>query len=194
MNSIKNYILAGMVALSATSCNDFLTTTPYDALSPSTTWKTEEDAQKFVVGCYDGWESGETLLYLDCMSDFGYNNFPWEGWTNIANGTLSPADPGASYYSFGTINRCNEFLANADNATEVSEADRAIYKAQVRFIRAYKYYILTVNYGDVPLIKENFASPEEAKVPRDSQADVRKFIEDELAAVIGVLPAAYSGG
>ncbi len=187
----KIIYLIAIVALFNACSESFLDTTPHDALSPTTFWKTKKDLDLALTGCYNGFEDGGSLMYRECGSDNGYNNFPWEGWTNVGNGKLTPADPGASYYGFGTINRCNEFLANADNATAVSESDRTIYKAQVRFIRAYNYYVLTVNYGDVPLITENFASPEEAKVPRDPQSTVRKFIEDELAAVIAVLPDSY---
>lgn len=187
------YLIATIALLNA--CGEsFLDTNPNDALSPSTFWKSKNDLDLALTGCYSEFESGDNQFYRDCGSDNAYNNFPWEGWTNIGNGLLSAAEPGASYYGFATINRCNEFLANADNATAVSEADRAIYKAQVRFIRAYKYYILTVNYGDVPLITENFDNPEEAKVPRDAQSVIQKFIEDELTAVIGILPESYSGG
>ena len=187
----KIIYLIALVALFNACGESFLDTAPHDALSPSTFWKTKKDLDLALTGCYNGFEDGGSLMYRDCGSDNGYNNFPWEGWTNVGNGKLNAADPGASYYGFRTINRCNEFLANVDNATEVSEADRTIYKAQVRFIRAYSYYVLTVNHGDVPLITTNFASPEEAKVPRDPQATIRKFIEDELTAVIGVLPASY---
>jgi len=186
------YLLGIVVIFSA--CDDsFLDTAPNDALSPSTFWKSKKDLDLALTGCYNGFESGSSIMYRDAGSDNAYNNFPWEGWTNIGNGKLSPADPGASYYGFGTINRCNEFLANVDNATAVSEEERAIYKAQVRFIRAYKYYILTTNYGDVPLIQENFATPEEAKVPRDSQDEIRTFIENELTSAIAMLPESYSG-
>jgi hypothetical protein len=187
------YLLGIVVTLSA--CDDsFLETAPNDALSPSTFWKNEKDLELALTGIYNGFESGGSLMYRDAGSDNAYNNFPWEGWTNIGNGNVSAADPGASYYNFGTINRSNEFLENVDKATEVSEEKRAIYKAQVRFIRAYNYYVLTTNYGDVPLITENFATPEEAKVPRDSREIIRKFIEDELKDVIGVLPESYPGG
>ena len=190
----KLIYLLGIVVI-FTACDDsFLDTAPEDALSPTTFWKSQKDLDLALTGVYSGFEDGGSLMYRDCGSDNAYNNFPWEGWTNVGNGKLSPADPGASYYGFGTINRCNEFLKNVDNATVVSEADRAIYKAQVRFIRAYNYYILTTNYGDVPLITQNFATPEDAKVPRDSQEVIRTFIEDELNAVIGVLPESYSGG
>ena len=186
------YLIAIVAILNACS-ESFLDTAPNDALSPSTFWKSKKDLDLALTGCYNAYESGGNQYYRECGSDNGFNNFPWEGWTNIGNGQLSAADPGASYYGFATINRCNEFLANVDNATAVSEEDRAIYKAQVRFIRAYKYYILTINYGDVPLIEQNFANPEEAKVSRDPQSVIRKFIEDELTAVIGVLPVSHPG-
>ncbi len=185
------YLIAVVILLSACD-SSFLDTTPNDALSPSTFWKTKKDLDLALTGCYNEYESGGGQFYRECGSDNAYNNFPWEGWTNIGNGKLSAADPGESYYKFSTINRCNEFLANVDNATDVSEADREIYKAQVRFIRAYKYYILTINYGDVPLFKENFAHPYEAKVARNPQSEVREFIENELESVIKVLPVSYS--
>jgi hypothetical protein len=151
-----------------TSCNaDFLNTVPKDALSPATFWKTQKDLNLALTGCYSSFEDGYSILYRDCGSDNAYNNFPWEGWTNIGNGTLSSADPGSSYYNFTTINRCNEFIDNCDNATAVSEDVRKIYKAQAQFIRAYNYYKLTINYGDVPLIVHNFTTPKEAQIVRN---------------------------
>lgn len=185
------YLIAITVVFSA--CEEsFLDTAPHDALSPSTFWKTKKDLDLAITGCYNEYQGFSSILYRDCGSDNAYNNFPWEGWTNIGNGILSAADPGASYYSFTTINRCNEFLENCDNATAVPEADRTIYKAQARFLRAYKYYNLTVNYGDVPLITENFDKPEDAKVPRNPQSEVRTFIEDELNDIINILPETYA--
>jgi starch-binding outer membrane protein, SusD/RagB family len=70
MKSLKKYIFAGVALTLMASCSDFLDTLPSDALTPETTWKTEQDAQKFLIGCYDGWEKGEELLYMDCASDF----------------------------------------------------------------------------------------------------------------------------
>ena len=45
MKRLLVYALAGLT-LAGTSCSDFLETVPNDALSPSTTWKTEDDAAK----------------------------------------------------------------------------------------------------------------------------------------------------
>ena len=46
----KIYIVLSLIFLLATSCSDFLDTFPKDALSPSTTWQTEDDAEKFLIG------------------------------------------------------------------------------------------------------------------------------------------------
>lgn len=62
MKRVLVYMLAGM-ALVGTSCSDFLDTIPHDALSPSTTWQTEKDAEKFLIGCYDGWADETGILY-----------------------------------------------------------------------------------------------------------------------------------
>jgi hypothetical protein len=192
MKRLKNYILAGIAVLSFSSCNDFLDTVPKDALSPSTTWQTEEDAQEFAIGCYDGWEDGAAILYMDCGSDFGYNNFPWEGFTNIGNGTMSPGDPGWSFYDFSTVRKCNTFLENVDKIKFASDAAKKDLVAQVRAIKAYSYFIMNFMYGGVPIIG-NYQSAEEAQVPRNTEEEVKKLVYDELDALIpdlNVTPAA----
>lgn len=182
MRRLKIYILTGVAAILA-SCSDFLDTIPHDALSPVTTWKTEEDAQKFVVGCYDGWEDGGTLLYMDCASDFGYNNFSWEGYRSLGDGSATPASPGNSFYNFSIIRRCNTFMENID---KIEFADAAVKKdliAQVRAIRAYRYFVMNFLYGGVPII-DSYNSAQEAQVPRDTEEKVKQYVYDELDALI----------
>ena len=196
MKNYKQYIFAGLtlLSLSLTSCDDFLDTAPNDALTPSKTWKTESDVNKFLTGCYDFFQPAISLVYWDAGSDFGYNNFPWEGFTCIGNGTMTPSNPGArpdpawrggymDLYDFQTIRRCNTLLANVDKATFSSEAVKKDMVAQCRFIRAYRYFVMTNRYGGVPII-DNYSTAQEAQVPRSSEADVHKYIKDELAAVI----------
>lgn len=182
MRRLKIYILTGVAAM-FTSCSDFLDTIPHDALSPATTWKTEDDAQKFVVGCYDGWEDGGNILYMDCTSDFGYNNFPWEGFTPLGNGTLTPASPGNSFYDFKIIRRCNTFMENIDKIEFANAAVKKDLIAQVRTIRAYRYFVMNFLYGGVPII-DSYTSAQEAQVPRDTEAKVKQYIFDELDASI----------
>ena len=171
--------------LITTSCSDFLDTAPYDALSPATTWKTEADAEKFLVGCYDGWISSGNILYWDCASDFGYNNFSWEGWKAAGNGTMSSSMDGGvpNFYDFSKIRGCNDFLTNIANVPFENEAKKKDMIAQVKVIRALDYFEKNWNYGGVPII-ESFESAEEAMVPRNTEAEVNEFIENELDEAI----------
>ena len=179
MIHFKHYITMGAALLLTASCSDFLDTAPLDALSPSTTWKTEADAQKFAIGCYDGWEDGGRLLYMDCASDYGYNNFQWEGYKSFANGDMTEANAGANFYDYTIIRRCNTFLANVEGIEFADEAVKKDLIAQVRVLRAYRYFLMNWLYGGVPII-DNYDSATEAQVPRDTEEDVRTFIETEL--------------
>ncbi len=191
MKRLSTYLLVG-VALLSTACSDFLDTAPHDALSPATTWKTESDAESFVVGCYNGlWNPG-SLLYMDCGSDIGYNNFPWEGYRNWGNGSLSSSDPGASFYSFTNIRRCNTVLDNIDNVTFTTDGKKADLVAQAKAIRAYCYFRMNWFYGGVPIIG-SYNTAEEAQVPRNTEAEVRAQIAkdlDEALAGISTEPSA----
>ncbi len=188
MKRFKNYIVLGMAALLGTSCSDFLDVTPKDALSPSTTWQTETDAEKFAIGCYDGWEDGTQLLYFDCGSDYGFNNFSWEGYRPWGDGTLTATNTGASLYSFTTIRRCNTFMENIDAIPFTDEATKNDLIAQVRFLRAYQYFKMNWWYGGVPII-DNYESAEEAQVPRNTEEEVRTFVEQELDEITPMLNA-----
>ncbi len=186
MKHFKNYILLGMAALLGTACSDFLDVSPKDALSPSTTWQSEDDAEKFAIGCYDGWESGDQIVYFDCGSDFGYNNFSWEGYRPWGDGTLTAASPGTTLYDFTTIRRCNTFMENIDDIEFTSEATKNDLIAQVRFLRAYNYFKMNWWYGGVPII-DNYETAQEAQVPRNTEDEVRAFVEQELDEITSML-------
>lgn len=186
MKRLLVYILVGMSVLGITSCSDFLDTVPHDALSPATTWQTEDDAQKFLVGCYDGWADANEILYLDCGSDFGYNNFQWESWKTIGNGSMSAANEVYNLYSFSMIRRCNTFLENIDKVEFSDESVKNDMIGQVRTIRAYQYFDKNWWYGGVPII-ENYETAEEAQVARNTEDEVKQFIYDELDAAIPLL-------
>lgn len=189
MKRIITYMLAGASLLPMASCSDFLDTVPHNALAPSNTWKTEDDAHKFLIGCLDGWFSTGDIFFGDCLADFGYNNFPWDNWQFIANGTISPGEEDVKdYYQFGRIRRCNDFLANIEKVSFADESKKNDMKAQVMTIRAFKYFNMNWVYGGVPII-DSYASREEAMVPRNTEEEVNKFIEDELDKAIPMFQA-----
>lgn len=182
----KNSFLLACLTLLASSCDDFLDTIPGDALSPATTWKTENDARKFLVGCYDGWIDDSEILYWDCASDFGFNNFIHEGFRLVGNGDISPSRVGADFYDFSTIRRCNDFLENIKPVEFKNEEDKEDLIGQVTLIRAYRYFVMNQIYGGVPII-ESYLTAEDAKVPRNSEEEVKQFIYDEVDKAVRCL-------
>ncbi|MDR0699784.1 MAG: RagB/SusD family nutrient uptake outer membrane protein [Tannerella sp.] len=177
------FIYISAVLMLCCSCSDFLDTYPYDALSPATTWKTEDDAEKFLIGCYDGWIWGEGFLYWDCASDIGFSYHTHEGWRVIGDGTLTAANPGSSSYSYTRIRRCLTLLENIELIPFTDEKRKKDIIAQARVILAYDYFKMNFWYGGVPVISL-FKDAEEAKAPRNTEAEVKDYIYKEIDAAV----------
>ncbi|MEG1635718.1 MAG: RagB/SusD family nutrient uptake outer membrane protein, partial [Rikenellaceae bacterium] len=107
----------------------------------------------------------------------------WEGYTHIGDGSFTPGDPGSGFYDYSIVRRCNEFLDKVPAIKFGNDADKKDLIAQVRFIRLYKYFMMNWHYGGVQII-ENYQTAEEAQIPRNTEAQVKKFIDDEMALVL----------
>ncbi|HEY0175661.1 MAG TPA: RagB/SusD family nutrient uptake outer membrane protein, partial [Pedobacter sp.] len=87
------------------------------------------------------------------------------------------------------ITVANEFLRESTpeklasrNITGTAATDIAAYRAEVRFLRAYQYWVLMDLFGNPPFITEDNAigkvSPQQIK-----RADLYKYVESELLAI-----------
>ena len=186
------YILAGIILL--TSCKkDFLDRQPLDEYSESSLWSNAKDAQTALNGCYSGWEDADRIVYMDCASDNAYNQWPWEGYTALGNmQLLTPTNTGAGMWDFGTIQRCNWFLANVD-VTPMDDNLKARMKAEARFLRAYKYFSAAQVYGDYPLVLKQLTTAEANEVKRTPKTEIMDFVIKELGEIAPNLPTSYSG-
>ena len=192
---MKNIIIISSFAIIALcSCNnDFLDRQPLDEYSESSLWTSDKDAEAALNGCYNRWEDGGWIFYIDCASDNAYNPYPWEGYSMMGNASqLTPNNTGVNKWNFRTIQRSNWFLANVDK-TPMDEDLKTRMKGEARFLRAYRYYLMSQLYGDVPLVLTNIAPEEASAVTRNPKAEVVKFVEDELAAIAPDLPESYTG-
>lgn len=199
MNKIS-YVCILLVVLS-TACNDkFLDVTPKNELSDLTFWKSEDDAELALNGCYSNWENYTNITLFDGASDNAYekSNF---GFMKFGTGTLTPATysqtgswvdrlydvhyVSCAWFSYSQIRKYNNFLVNIDKVNmDADKKDR--YKAEVRFLRAYDYFWKVMLHGDVPLVTD--IVPAEVKLPRDAAATVKQFILDELEEIAPLLP------
>ncbi|MGZ3763959.1 MAG: RagB/SusD family nutrient uptake outer membrane protein [Mucilaginibacter sp.] len=201
----KIFILNITVILLFTACKkDFLNRQPLDAYSNSTLWTSASDATAALNGVYAGWTSnwsdnaagwadGFNVIYFDCFSDNAYSQYPWEGFQSYGNGLITPTDGNAdNLWNYTTIQKCNFFLANIG----ITPMDATLKKqmiAQVRFIRAYQYFMISQLYGDVPLVTTSLTPAQANVITQTPKAVVTKFILSELAAAATDLATNYSG-
>lgn len=202
MRLFKTIIIL-IFSVSMVSCTDsFLNQSPEDQLSEQTFWQSESDALLALAGAYNDWESFYDLMYMDSASDNGFNCFPWRGFEYMANGEVTPTTGAGSnrtarYYNYTNIRKYNYFLEKIDLVPDMDESKKNIFKAEVRFLRAYDYYRKVIWLGGVPLVTNVFEFPSDAHVPRNSEEEVVSFVLSELAEIAQVLPdksAAASGG
>lgn len=86
------------------------------------------------------------------------------------------------------IQRCNTAINRADGIPDLAENIKSRRLAEVRFIRAYFYYLLVENFGNVPIVQEEINSPVTHFAPNTEQ-EVYDFMISELNAVLPGLEA-----
>ncbi len=188
--SMKKILYTALMLVSVASCS--LDMVPHDALSTETFPKTAEDVEMLAIGCYDGYTNQTYLAYGDVFSDNGICPIN-ANYARYANGSTSHATPGTNWYSYSTITRCNNFLSvTKGKEFGFSDVGRLTQlTSEVRFLRAFEYYILCTSFGDVPLLTDVVGSLEESKAPATPEKEIAQFIIDEMDDVIanGNLPA-----
>ena len=185
-------IVVFLLAFSVSCKKSFLDKQPLTEYSEATLWTGVGDATAACNACYSNFEDGQEVVYFDVVSDNAHVPYPWEWWQQFGNlQLLSPNNSGRKY-DYVTITRCNWFLENIDK-TPMDQDILNRMKAEVRFLRAYQYFVRSQLYGDFPLITK-MLTPEEANtIERTPKAQVVDFILQELDEASQVLPDSYDG-
>jgi starch-binding outer membrane protein, SusD/RagB family len=89
---------------------------------------------------------------------------------------------------YAGIQRCNTGINRASSISGLTESLKSRRVSELRFIRAYYYYLLVENFGRVPIVQEEFANPVTHFVPNTEQ-EVYTFILAELNAALPNLEA-----
>ncbi len=98
---------------------------------------------------------------------------------------------------YAVINSANIFLERAPEVRQkdlrYSENNYVVDVAQARFLRAFAYFYMVRIWGDVPLVISSYDGNFENK-PRENQAKVLAWAEQEMLAAAANLPYRYSAG
>jgi len=200
------YIVLALLISIGTGCKkDFLQRDSLTQLAEGSFWKTERDAQLGINGVYDALQdralySGSLngaagLPMYDALSDNTFNNWTWEGPGDYMQGRIDPGNwqfQGLWDASYRGIARANLALDKIANMPEsgITNARKAVYVAQAKFLRALFYTNLAIFFEDVPLIMKP-QTLEESFVPKNSFNEVKDAIIKDLTEAANDLPASY---
>lgn len=207
---VKNILLytAFLSGAFFSSCSDFLDEDKDpNSLSVSQFWQSEEDIMKGLTAVYaalqpyNSWaEAYERYLVVDeYRSDlitFRDDVTSWmdvASFTNEATGSVSKSE---WTYLYKGINYANQCIDNIPTINIESESGKALQKqavAEARFLRAYFYYRLYLNFGEkVPIYLHQLEGTQEEFYPDQAKpGELVSLIETELSEIQTLLPEEY---
>lgn len=165
------------------SCSDFLDQYPKEELSDANYWKTSTDAEMAVSHIYNilpTWNQDN-----DINSDNATMGIKWAAG-NQAKGIYDPADYGwSSEYSY--IRECNLVLQKTPEI-DMDETTRNEIMGQAYFFRAYIYFSLIRDFGNVPYVDKPLTLDDLHDIAQTPREDIYKKVMDDFDKAIAGLP------
>lgn len=202
MKKYKFILLSGLltgIMFVVTGCNSFIDVATDGVLTSTSTYKTEDDAVDLVTGCYDAIHNHVWCIDFPLMAGDLNSDDTWKGGENTSDqGEMNELN----YFYAGTSNKFVEYIwrvrwmgiyrcNNALQEIPKIDMDTTLQNrliAEVKFLRAYNYFELVKQFGDLPEITTPI-TPAEAKVPRVNKDSVyTDIIEKDLQEAAAVLP------
>ena len=154
---------------------------------PETYYQTVPQCLTGLNGCYiplrSLYSNGDYFEACEAAADLIYHTTA--SWYD-AHCTYTQSTPrfGSTIWSQGYLGvmRCNAMYAAIERAP-LTDKEKAPLLAECVVLRAFYYYILTINFGDVPYYFEEVTDANNdriATLPRMSAKDLRTILMDEL--------------
>ncbi|MCD8167245.1 MAG: RagB/SusD family nutrient uptake outer membrane protein [Bacteroides sp.] len=202
MKKYKILIALSALLLTASCTESFFNLEPSDKVSTDKVYKTANDFNIAVIGCYAKLQE-HFSFYYEC-SEYRSDNMqltaPTTGTQDrydidqfqekASNSILSD--------SWGIFNngvyRCNLVLDQIDSAN-FDETLKAQYKAEALFLHALNYFNMYRTWGGVPTTRTVVSVEEALKIKRSTDQEMYELITGDLEEIIThtMLPASYTG-
>lgn len=181
---MKKIIFALILGTTLVSCNDWLEEDP-KSVAAETFYNTPAEANAAVLAPLEKFRSNfnnmEFCTMQEACADYSYGRGSWTeiseyyGFLTASNVTRAGGVWAALYKA---VRDCNIAIARLPEATGMSEAQKANYIGELRFIRAFSYYYLARLFGDIPLRTE--MNMDEYNLGKTPVADVYNFLLEDL--------------
>lgn len=177
------------------SCDDFLSRSPKDSLSPDNFFNNEEECKLLVTSLYNT-ITYQDYTFLDEYTDDVYSVAQVGGsGQKYIQGDIQAFDSYSlkrwqkNYKAIGNAN----LAVNGISASAIDEKARNRFVAEAKFFRAYYYFDLIALFGDVPLILTNPSVSENLYPERDTKEKVFQQVIEDLDYAAQYLPTSYTG-
>lgn len=171
----KTILILVLLLAGITSCKEYLDLEPIDKLTPEQSFSNENNLQLYVNSFYVTMlPDGPAIYKGDVMADITVpNTVP-----NYISGKLSSQDAGG--WNWGDLRNINYFLENYNNPA-IAQKARNHYAGIAKFFRAYFYFNMVKQFGDVPWYGKTIGPADSALYkPRDP----RTMVMDSVLADI----------
>jgi starch-binding outer membrane protein, SusD/RagB family len=170
-------------------------------ITTETFWKTEEDLQSAFAATYgllkniDGgyWGVRGIELSNGRGDDFFIRN-DVSYLYQLSTFTNTPDNAAASNLwnvSYRAIFRANQILENIAKISSLSEESRKAYIAEAKFLRGLNYFLLVINFGDVPIRLDVPQTTEAYFMAKSPEADVWAQVIRDFTEAAADLPVAH---
>lgn len=164
MKNIKSLLLAALVGLSSTSCNDFLELEPLNDIVLENFWTDKSDVESVLLGAYSALESSDCLLRMVIWGEMRSDNMTEsnsspEAIQQICRENLLITNDYCKYNKFyDVINRANTVLhfapIVADKDPNYLWIELKANEAEAVALRCLCYWYLIRAFHDVPYVTE----------------------------------------
>lgn len=201
---IYSIFIAAIVFMSGCK-KDFLDPSPTDRLPETAVWQSAQLMEAFLNDNYNdisegfySWKGhGDDNQMMAAVCDEAISTYElYEGRQVLINGDLNPDNvenhrmnrlKWSNNYNY--INKANIFLKNVGSSKVLDDATKKRFIAEMKTLRAFRYFTLLRRWGGVPLIGEPFGlGADYSTITRASIEQTISFIKKDLEEAITDLP------
>jgi hypothetical protein len=193
--------LLALLSIGAVSCSEsYLDVESKTESNTSNFYKTQNDAYRALIGCYDGWRQTSSnpgfafyvaseVMGAECFGATG--NTDGRGYQAVDRFDIAQSSSDLNLYEadwtryYQGIYRCNELIKYEPQIEWKNETLHEIYIGECHALRAIMYFDLVRMFGNIPLL----TVATEENVPQADPAEVYQVIFDDLQYAIDHIPA-----
>ena len=198
--NIRRYVIVLTVCLTFSSCGELLDTPlPNDQLSTESVFASKSTIKDLVTGLYNAYanqQNGFIVRNNSAISDeTTFPSHPGNALGDLIFANITPQNGVQLAWEpfYKTIYRANLLIENLPDVSTaiLPEADRKLYMATARFIRAECHFFLVNSYGNVPIVTTTDATVN-STISQASAADIYAMVVKDLEEAMADLPVTVS--